>query len=66
MKAILQARNGKRPMRAARKRNGQHRPIEEILMELGRQIPASEWRRLPRDLSSNIDHYLYATPKHKA
>lgn len=30
---------------------------------LGRLIPAAELRRIPKDLSDQIDHYLYGAPK---
>lgn len=39
------------------------RPIEEVIAELARQIPDKDWRELPRDLSENLDHYLYGEPK---
>ena len=39
------------------------RPIEEILKELAAEIPRAEWDRLPSDLTDNLDHYLYGTPK---
>lgn len=39
------------------------RPIEEILKELAAEIPPEEWDRLPADLTDNLDHYLYGTPK---
>jgi hypothetical protein len=31
---------------------------------LGRMIPEEELRRIPKDLSSQIDHYVYGSPKH--
>jgi hypothetical protein len=39
------------------------RPIEEILMEMANEIPEEERKKLPPDLSENLDHYLYGTPK---
>ena len=30
---------------------------------LGRMIPEEELRRIPKDLSSQIDHYVYGSPK---
>ena len=39
------------------------RPIEDILMELANEIPEEERKKLPSDLSENLDHYLYGTPK---
>lgn len=39
------------------------RPIEDILSELAREIPEEDWKRLPSDLTDNLDHYLYGTPK---
>lgn len=39
------------------------RPIVDVLEELASQIPQEEWDKLPADLSDNLDHYLYGTPK---
>ena len=39
------------------------RPIEEIIQELAAEVPQAEWDRLPPDLTDNLDHYLYGTPK---
>jgi len=38
-------------------------PIEDILSELASEIPEEEWEKLPSDLTDNLDHYLYGTPK---
>lgn len=27
------------------------------------QVPPEEWKKLPKDLSKNIDHYLYGSQK---
>lgn len=37
--------------------------IEEVLLELTKWVPKSEWEKLPKDLSTNLDHYLYGLPK---
>lgn len=39
------------------------RPIEDILAELAREVPEEEWKKLPADLTDNLDHYIYGTPK---
>jgi hypothetical protein len=39
------------------------RPIEDILAELAAEIPEEEWKRLPSDLTDNLEHYLYGAPK---
>lgn len=39
------------------------RPIEQILTELAGEVPEADWKRLPGDLTSHLDHYLYGTPK---
>lgn len=39
------------------------RPIEDIIAELAAEVPQAEWDRLPHDLTDNLDHYLYGTPK---
>ena len=39
------------------------RPIWEIIVELGEQIPDEEWANVPSDASINYKHYLYSTPK---
>ena len=37
--------------------------IARIAQRLGRRIPDEELRRIPTDLSSQFDHYVYGTPK---
>jgi len=37
--------------------------IGALIDELTADIPMEVWRKLPRDLSHNHDHYLYGTPK---
>jgi hypothetical protein len=39
-------------------------PLDED--ELAASIPEEEQARLPRDLASNLDHYLYGAPKEKS
>jgi hypothetical protein len=39
------------------------RPIEDVLTELAGEVPQEDWNRLPPDLTDNLDHYLYGTPK---
>ena len=39
------------------------RPIEEVLQAIVADVPKEEWDRLPADLSNNLDHYIYGTPK---
>lgn len=39
------------------------RPIEAVLSDLAREIPEEDWKRLPADLTDNLDHYLYGTPR---
>lgn len=38
-------------------------PIEDVLRELAQDIPQEDWDKLPPDLTDNLDHYLYGTPK---
>ncbi len=37
--------------------------IATILRNLGRMIPDEELRNVPKDLASQVDHYVYGTPK---
>ena len=39
------------------------RPIEDVLSDLASRVPEGDWARLPDDLTDNLDHYLYGTPK---
>jgi hypothetical protein len=34
-----------------------------MAQRLGNMIPQSELQAIPKDLSSQIDHYVYGTPK---
>lgn len=38
-------------------------PFLQFVEEISAQIPTEEWAKLPNDLSKNIDHYLYGSPK---
>lgn len=38
-------------------------PIEDLLEELAAEVPEEDWQKLPPDLTDNLDHYLYGTPK---
>jgi len=37
--------------------------IESVIANLVRDVPSAEWDRLPADLTDNLDHYLYGTPR---
>ena len=39
------------------------RPIWEVIVEIGEQIPDEEWAKVPSDASTNYKHYLYGIPK---
>jgi len=39
------------------------RPIWEVIVEIGEQIPDEEWVKVPSDASTNYKHYLYGTPQ---
>ena len=38
-------------------------PFLQFVEEISAQVPPEEWEKLPKDLSKNIDHYLYGAPK---
>lgn len=38
-------------------------PFLQFVEEISNQVPREEWEKLPKDLSKNIDHYLYGSPK---
>lgn len=37
--------------------------IEREIAEIVAGVPAADWARLPADLSEQLDHYIYGTPK---
>ncbi len=39
------------------------RSIEEKIAAIWADVPAEEWAKLPPDLSDQLDHYIYGTPK---
>jgi hypothetical protein len=39
------------------------RPIWERVANISAQVPLEEWAKLPKDLSKNLDHYLYSSPQ---
>ena len=44
----------------------QERPIWEVIVEIGAQIPDEVWATVPDDASINYKHYLYGAPKKQA
>jgi hypothetical protein len=44
----------------------QERPIWEVIVEIGAQIPDEVWAAVPDDASINYKHYLYGAPKKQA
>jgi hypothetical protein len=44
----------------------QKRPIWEVIVEIGTQIPDEVWATVPDDASINYKHYLYGAPKKQA
>jgi hypothetical protein len=41
----------------------QDRPIEEQIEAIWADLPREDWARIPSDLSSQLDHYIYGTPQ---
>ncbi|MGH9937213.1 MAG: hypothetical protein ACREAM_13285 [Blastocatellia bacterium] len=39
------------------------RSIEEKIAAIWADVPEEEWAKLPHDLSDQLDHYIYGTPK---
>jgi hypothetical protein len=52
------ARSGGKPVAKSRMPE-----IAKTLQRLGRMIPEEELRTIPKDLSDQVDHYVYGTPK---
>ncbi|GET41532.1 hypothetical protein [Microseira wollei] len=38
-------------------------PFWEKIAEIGAEIPESEWAKIPRDLATNFEYYMYGAPK---
>jgi len=57
-KTKIAARSGKKP-----DPNSRMPEIARIVQRLGRMIPEEELRGIPKDLSDQVDHYVYGTPK---
>jgi putative addiction module CopG family antidote len=56
---LLEARDAALPKRAAEDAN----PVWKTIALLGQEVPEEEWSQVPIDLASNVDHYLYESPK---
>jgi prevent-host-death family protein len=37
--------------------------IAQAFAVVAQEVPDEDWRRVPADLSKNVDHYLYGAPK---
>ncbi len=50
--------------KAAVKRQPQHEAsVFERLAAIGREVPAKDWDKLPRDAAKNFDHYAHGSPR---
>jgi hypothetical protein len=47
-------------------RTEKKRPIWEVIVEIGAQIPDEVWAIVPDDASINYKHYLYGAPRKQA
>lgn len=56
---LLEARDAVPPSSVAHNET----PIWETVVSIGQAVPEEEWVGLPTDLSRNVDHYLYGSPK---
>ena len=63
VKIPARAKGTVRPSDAPVRRSRKAPRIVAMAQRLGRQIPEEELRRIPKDLSTQIDHYVYGTPK---
>jgi len=45
------------------KANGSGLTIEEKIQQIAAKVPDDAWNSIPPDLSDNLDHYIYGTPK---
>ena len=62
MLTIMATPGGKKNGVAAQRSRSVPR-IVKVAQRLGSMIPSSELKAIPKDLSSQIDHYVYGTPK---
>lgn len=56
---LLEAKEKAAP--SGNSQNGQS--IAELFAAIAKDVPDSEWARLPEDFSKNVDHYLYGCKK---
>ena len=59
----LQIVNQRERIQQAEATHSARKSIEEEIDELVAQVPPEAWNELPADLCTNLDHYLYGTPK---
>lgn len=38
-------------------------PVEDVLADIASRVPREQWTKLPLDLTDQLDHYLYGTPR---
>ena len=55
----------KESLEELRKRVAAKSPLMAKIFELSDSVPPEDWKKLPRDLSYNLDHYIYGLPKRR-
>ena len=51
------------PVESSESQNDSAQSFLRLIDEIRAQVPDGEWKKLPTDLSKNIDHYLYGSSK---
>ena len=55
----------KESLEELRKRVAAMDPLVAKIFEIFADVPKEDWRKVPRDLSYNLDHYIYGLPKRR-
>lgn len=63
LKLLEQRENGRRQMNTPTTFASESGDLTTMFAEISKDVPDTEWAKLPRDLAENHDHYLYGTPK---
>jgi hypothetical protein len=57
------AQTDQQPVKDTASRNDTPRHIWDIIVDNMKDVPAEDFAALPKDALSQIDHYVYGTPK---
>jgi len=62
---VRRRKSGEEGLEELKKKIAAKWPLMGEIFKISASVPRDDWEKLPKDLSYNLDHYLYGMPKRR-